>query len=181
MSNFNPNLPNIVVTGTPGVGKTSLAKLLIDRLNDEIKSDKKYTYLNLGDLIKKKKLYDQWNDEYDVPEFDEDKILEEIQPMLNEGGLVIDFHSVYFIPDEMIGLVVLVRCNNTILYDRLQARGYSENKIRENIECEIMEVTSEEVYESFSKNKIIELQNEQIEDMSNNIDSVIISYKNLLA
>ena len=39
-------------------------------------------------------------------------------------------------------MIILLRCNNTDLYDRLKARNYSEKKITENIECEILEVTS---------------------------------------
>jgi len=50
--NINPNttntknkLPNILVTGTPGVGKTSLSMLLNDKLNE---LGIKYEYLNVG-------------------------------------------------------------------------------------------------------------------------------------
>lgn len=43
----------------------------------------------------------------------------------------------------------MLRCNNTYLYDRLKERNYAEEKITENIECEILEVTSEEVYTSY--------------------------------
>jgi adenylate kinase len=179
MNMSEPCLPNIVITGTPGVGKTSLAMLLVDRLNEELKCNKKYTYLNLGDLINKNKLYDQWNKEYEVSEFDEDKVLEELDPVLKEGGNVIDFHSVYFLPEESVGIVVLVRCDNTILYDRLKARGYNEKKIKENIECEIMEVTSEDVYENFINSKIIELHNEHVDDMANNIDTIMSIFRNL--
>jgi adenylate kinase len=48
-----------------------------------------------------------------------------------------------------------LRCNNTYLYDRLKARNYVEEKITENIECEILEVTSEEVYTSYKENIIL--------------------------
>ncbi len=171
-------LPNILVTGTPGVGKTSLAMLLADSINEEINSQNKFTYLNLGKLIKDKKLYDTWNEEYDVPEFDEDKIMNELEPLLNEGGYVVDFHSVYFIPNDLVNVVVLLRCDNTVLYDRLYARGYSENKIKENIECEIMEVTSDDVRENFDECKIIELRNEQTEQMMENIEKIIQFLKN---
>jgi adenylate kinase len=175
---MSDKLPNIVVTGTPGVGKTSLAMLLADTLNEECKGSKQFTYLNLGKLIKDKKLYETWNEEYDVPEFDEDKIMDELEQMLNEGGYVVDFHSVYFIPDDLINIVALLRCDNTILYDRLSARGYSEKKIKENIECEIMEVTSDDVRENFQEHKIIELRNEQNEQMMSNIEQIIQFLKN---
>ena len=46
--NMNIKLPNILVTGTPGVGKTSLSMLLADKLND---LGKKYEYINIGIIL----------------------------------------------------------------------------------------------------------------------------------
>ena len=165
-------LPNIIVAGTPGVGKTSLSILLTDKLNEKT-SHGVFSHINIGKLIHDQKLYTEWNEEFDVPEFDEDKVLDVIEPLIKEGGKVFDFHSVDFIPDELIHLVVLLRCNNTVLYDRLKARDYSEHKITENIECEIMEVTADDVKDSFPKEKILEMVNEEVEQMENNIEYII--------
>ena len=85
-------------------------------------------------MINEGHLYTEWNSEFNVPIFDENMVSNEIEPFINDGGAIIDFHSPGFIPDEWVDLVVLLRCNNTILYDRLKARGYSEKKISENIE-----------------------------------------------
>lgn len=84
-----------------------------------------------------------------------------------------------FLPEEWFKLIVILRCNNTELYDRLKARNYSDEKILENIECEIMNVLSDEVKESFSENRIIELNNEQLSEMSENIEKIIEKYKSL--
>jgi len=167
-------LLNLLVTGTPGVDKTSFSMLLTDNLNQFLSnSAKQFNYINIGKIIIDKKLYTDWNKEFDVPEFDEDKVMDELEPLLEEGGCVLDFHSSFFLPESLVDLVVLIRCDNTILYDRLFARGYSEKKIKENIECEIMEVTSEEVREGFPENKIVELRGEKLEDMSSNLDTVV--------
>lgn len=73
---------------------------------------------------------------------------------MSGGGIVIDFHTSGFFPErvrqsislvEWFDLVVLLRTNNTVLFDRLQARGYTQKKISENVECEIFEVSKEEV------------------------------------
>ena len=159
-------LPNILITGTPGVGKTSFAVLLQDKLM-ELKG-LNFKNINIGKLVNEKKLYKKWN-----KEFDDDMVNDELEPLLNEGGVILDFHSSSFLPENLIDLVVLLRCNNTELYDRLKARGYSDKKITENIDCEIMEVTSEEVKDSYKKDIIIELKSEKIEDMENNLDKVI--------
>ena len=49
------------------------------------------------------------------------------------------------------------------MYDRLAERGYKEKKIKENIECEIMEVTKEEVFESYKEELIMEMLSEEID------------------
>ena len=173
---MDKKLPNILITGTPGVGKTSFAVLLQERLKESKGLD--FKNINIGKLVNEKKLYKNWNKEFDVPEFDDDMVNDELEPMLNEGGVILDFHSSGFLPEDSINFVVLLRCNNTELYDRLAARGYSEKKITENIDCEIMEVTSEEVRESYKQDIILELKSEKIEDMENNLDKVIAELEN---
>lgn len=167
---------NILITGTPGTGKTSLSILLADELSNI--TNKKYEAINIGELITKKKLYKEWDQKYNVPIFDEDMIIEELD-YIKEGGYVIDFHSACFLPEEWFKLIVILRCNNTELYDRLKARNYSDEKIMENIECEIMNVLSDEVKESFSENRIMELNNEKLSEMSENIEKIIEKYKSL--
>ena len=169
-------LPNILITGTPGVGKTSFSVLLQEKLKELKGLD--FKNINIGKLVNEKKLYKNWNKEFDVPEFDEDMVNDEVEPILNEGGVILDFHTSSFFPEALIQLVVLLRCNNTELYDRLKARGYPDKKITENIDCEIMEVTSEEVRDSYKNDIILELKSEKIEDMENNLDIVIKALEN---
>jgi adenylate kinase len=171
-------LPNIVVTGTPGVGKTSLSILLTDQLNEKFALqlstfNRTFQYINVGKLVVDKKLYKDWNEDFDVPEFDDNMIINELTDYIPDGGYILDFHSSYFFPEDWVDLVVLIRCNNTVLFDRLKERGYTEKKIKENIECEILEVTADDVYENYDKNKVIELHNEKVEDMQTNIDEII--------
>lgn len=68
--------------------------------------------------------------------------------------------------------MVLLRTNNTQLYDRLKARNYSEAKITENIDCEIMEASSDEVRGAYHNDIILELQNDNAEDVQKNIDTI---------
>ena len=46
-------------------------------------------------------------------------------------------------------LVVVLMTDNTVLYERLEKRGYEEKKISENVQCEIMQVIAEEARESY--------------------------------
>ena len=52
-------LPNILITGTPGVGKTSFATLLTDKLLEN--KNLNFKNINIGKLVNDKKLYKNWN------------------------------------------------------------------------------------------------------------------------
>ena len=75
-------LPNILVTGTPGVGKTSLCSLLESQLPEDYDLNG-FTYVKLAELIRERRLYQEWNQEFDVPEFDEDMVCDELEPMMS--------------------------------------------------------------------------------------------------
>ena len=170
-SKLERKYPNILISGTPGVGKTSFTTLLQSRITDEKNYQMKN--INLGNIVTENKLYKEWNDEFNVPVFDDDMICDYLEPIIEEGGCLLDFHSAGFIPEDWIDLIVLLRCNNTELYDRLKERGYNDKKITENIECEIMEVTADDVKENFNNEKIMELKSEVIDDMEKNLDIVM--------
>ena len=80
--------------------------------------------------------------------------------MSQKGGVILEFHSCDFFPERWFQLVVLLRCSNTQLFDRLTERGYNDEKITENIECEIFGELAQEVAESYNPDITIELQSE---------------------
>jgi len=53
-------------TGTPGTGKTTLASELANQAN--------LTLLNVGDIAKEEELYDGFDDDYQCPILDEDRV-----------------------------------------------------------------------------------------------------------
>ena len=58
--------PNVLVTGTPGTGKTVTASELAKRTS--------LIYINVGDLAKENDLYEGWDEEYQSHVLDEDKV-----------------------------------------------------------------------------------------------------------
>jgi adenylate kinase len=168
--------PNILVTGTPGTGKTTFCQLLNQSLN--------FKYLPIGKLIIDNGLYDEWNKEFDVPEFSDEKLVSFIATHYDvaAGGLLFDFHSADVFPQDYFDLIVLMRCENEILYKRLEARGYKQEKITENIECEIFEEVKLDIEDHYANpDLVLELRNEKQEDMEANLQTTInwlINYKN---
>ena len=106
--------PNILITGTPGTGKTTTAQMLAEESG--------LRYLNVGDLVKERHLHDGKDTEFDAYLMDEDKVCDEMEPQMTEGGLVVDFHGCDFFPERWFDLVVVLRANTEVLYGRLEKR-----------------------------------------------------------
>ncbi|KAJ3356035.1 hypothetical protein AMAG_03054 [Allomyces macrogynus ATCC 38327] len=157
-------LPNILITGTPGTGKTTLSELLALATS--------MTHINVGDLVKAKSLHEGWDDEFQCYIVDEDKVCDELEDVMTEGGNIVDFHTVDFFPERWFDLVVVLRTDNGVLYPRLTARNYSEKKINENITAEIMQVILEDAHASYRDEIVVELSSNSIEDMESNVERI---------
>jgi adenylate kinase len=66
MSQSGRDRPNILITGTPGTGKTTTCELVAAATG--------LRHLNVGDLVKKESLHSGWDDEFDSYIIDEDKV-----------------------------------------------------------------------------------------------------------
>ncbi|KAJ3345994.1 hypothetical protein HDU83_003528 [Entophlyctis luteolus] len=153
--------PNILITGTPGTGKTVTAATLAQATG--------MVHVEVGQIVKEKALHDGYDQVFDSLILNEDKVVDELEEMMQEGGKIVDHHSCDFFPERWFDLVVVLRANNEILYPRLEKRGYSTKKITENIECEIMDVVHQEARDSYDKDIVVELRSESLQDMEQNI------------
>ncbi len=50
------------------------------------------------------------------------EVVDELESIMSRGGNIVDFHCADFFPERWFQLVVLLQCNNDVLYDRLTAR-----------------------------------------------------------
>lgn len=159
-------LPNIVITGTPGCGKTSLASEVAKQFPSSV-------HVDLSRVIKEKKLYSEWDDEMNASILDEDKVADFIDELYEEridtGGIILDFHSVGFLPDDFFDKVFVLRTDTAALWDRLLARGYPQVKIQENIDCEIFGSSLEEAVEAFGEDNVQEISSNTSEDVQTNV------------
>ncbi|KEP67141.1 UNVERIFIED_CONTAM: TAF9 RNA polymerase II, TATA box binding protein (TBP)-associated factor isoform 2 family protein [Hammondia hammondi] len=161
------NRPNILVTGTPGVGKTTFCRQLALETGME--------HVNVGQLIKDERLFTEWDDEKNCSIFDEDLVVNKLEDIVSDGNKIVDFHSCDFMPDEWFDLVYVLRADTAVLYDRLEKRHYKEEKIRENVECEIFRVLLDEAIEAFGEDKVKELHSNNFTDLSDNVSAVTTS------
>lgn len=58
--------PNVLITGTPGTGKTTLAQQVAEATG--------LKHVNIGDLVRQEQLHNGWDDEFECFVIDEDKV-----------------------------------------------------------------------------------------------------------
>ncbi|ELU02620.1 hypothetical protein CAPTEDRAFT_184335 [Capitella teleta] len=160
-----PHGPNILLTGTPGVGKSTLGQELAERTG--------LKYINIGDVAKEGELYEGFDDQYKCPILNEDRVIDELDATLTEGGNIVDYHGCDFFPERWFNIVFVLRTDNSTLYDRLQGRGYSGKKLEDNIQCEIFQSILEEARESYKTEIVHELPSNTPEDMEENLEKII--------
>ncbi|KAF7862813.1 uncharacterized protein EAF02_010362 [Botrytis sinoallii] len=156
--------PNIIITGTPGVGKTTHCEQLAESTG--------LKHLSVNDVVKEKGCHEGWDDELKTWIVDEDKLRDEIEEDVKQGGYIIDWHACELFPKSWIDLVVVLRVDSTLLYDRLKARNYPEAKLQENLDAEIMEVLLDEARESYDEEIVVELRSDTSDEVESNVKRV---------
>ncbi|KAM7540221.1 hypothetical protein Aperf_G00000037961 [Anoplocephala perfoliata] len=159
------SLPNILITGIPGCGKTTLGTELsrVSGLN----------FISVNDIAKERDLYDGYDEENECHVLDEDRVVDEIEPMMQEGGQILEYHSCDFFPERWFDVVFVLRTDNEVLYPRLQSRGYKEKKISDLIHCEIVQVALDEARESYEPEIVHELKSNTMEDLIKNVSRIV--------
>ncbi|KAF0853152.1 mitochondrial adenylate kinase [Andalucia godoyi] len=175
--------PNILVTGTPGTGKSTLASSLATVLSQHASAassslrDDWFEHIDIAKLVKERKFYEEYDEVLDTLVMDEDALLDHLEDYLGtgireSGGAILDSHACDLFPERWIDIVVVLTCSTESLFDRLSRRGYSDRKRTENIECEIMGVLVEEAQESYDAEIVHVLESNSIEDMDRNTEVV---------
>ena len=125
----------ILITGTPCVGKTTIAKILTDRLNAE--------YINLTNYAKTRKLTLNEDKERQTTIINEKAMRKELEKTIQDSTsqtIIIDGHYAPAVtPGEFVSNVFVLRRNPKELKIFLQKRGYTGTKLWENLSAEILD------------------------------------------
>jgi len=149
--------PNILVTGTPGAGKTHFAKAIATNFD--------LNFLEISRIVQEHGFTEGFDDNLDCPILDEDKLLDYLEPVMAEGGQVAEYHSSEFFPERWFQAVYVVRCDSNILFKRLEERGYNAKKIQNNVEYEIFQMGLDEAKSSYKPEIVFEVKGETEDDL----------------
>ncbi|MEE9377856.1 MAG: adenylate kinase family protein [Candidatus Lokiarchaeia archaeon] len=129
-------MKNIIISGTPCCGKTSVAKELYNLIDSKI--------ISLNDLAISDKFlfeYDQERKTYIVDfKIFLPYVLKKIEEIKQDNPLflIIESHFSDIIPEKFIDFVFILRCDPDELFKRLEKKKYDKYKITENTQAEIL-------------------------------------------
>ena len=143
----------IIITGTPCIGKTTLAKQLAARLNA--------LYINLTELAKTHSLTIGEDKTRKTTIIDqeklEDKIVETLDSSNNKTIIVDSHYAAALVPKRFIPYVFVLRRNPIELRKLMEKRGFSDTKTWENLASEILDVCLVEALQEHEEERVCEL------------------------
>ncbi|MDO8646918.1 MAG: AAA family ATPase [Candidatus Diapherotrites archaeon] len=144
----------VLITGTPGTGKSTVAKALKARLGQG------WTVINDREFCKKFKIgfFDKKAQELEVPVKKLEAKLK--QKLKKEGSIILEGHL--FCETKIpADIIVLLRTSPKLLETRLLGKGYGQLKVLDNVFCEMTDYCKANVLKNFGKNKVLELNNDK--------------------
>ena len=154
--NYNLSV-NIGLTGTPGTGKTTLARLLDF---NTISINNYYPKISAG-----KDMEGNWL-------VDIDKLNREIN-VSNFSNTIFEGHTSHFL--DGLNAVIVLRCHPDELKKRLIIRKYKEEKLIENMEAEALNIISQEAINEYGERKVYELDttSSKLNDSKTKLERII--------
>eukprot|EP00163_Fabomonas_tropica_P011267 TRINITY_DN2190_c0_g1_i2.p1 TRINITY_DN2190_c0_g1~~TRINITY_DN2190_c0_g1_i2.p1 ORF type:complete len:117 (+),score=15.66 TRINITY_DN2190_c0_g1_i2:681-1031(+) len=109
------------------------------------------------------------------------QLLDHLEDQMVEGGNVVDYHTCDLFPERWFHLVIVLQATTENIFDRLTKRGYSPNKVGENVECEIMMIVAQEADDSYEEEIVRNLPSNDLEDLERNINTIGEWYQQICA
>jgi adenylate kinase len=142
---------HLVVTGTPGCGKTTLSKLLGEKLGLSVINEKDFALKNsIGKFNEENEL------EIPIKQFEKKAniFLKKNKNILFEGHTLCEMKL-------KVDKVIVLSIAPEELESRLEQRNYSIDKIMDNVFCEGIDYCKKHVLRNYSKNKILIINSQQ--------------------
>jgi adenylate kinase len=126
----------LIVSGTPGTGKTTISKNISNYIKAKV--------ISLNELAISENLIVKYDAKRETSVINNKKLISFLIELIEDYKkedlefLIIESHFSDIVPEQYINFVIILRCDPDELYNRLKRRGYKREKIRENVQSEIL-------------------------------------------
>lgn len=128
-----------------------MARKLAERTGHEL--------IELNDLVARTGGIKGMDKERDTKIIEPAKIRKALRKILRGGNetIIIEGHYGDIVPKEFVRIAIVLRTNPLVLGERLRKKGYSEGKIRENVEAELLDSCLISTLEAFGHDVVLEI------------------------
>lgn len=146
----------ILIGGTPGTGKTMVSKVLGSRLGVDV-----FTLGNLADEYGCISAQDKLRDTGII---DEDCLVDALVKLVETKGkrLIVEGHYIDLVPSSAVQWVFILRTHPETLRGRLAERNYKDEKVKENVEAEVLGVCQLDALDSFGEDRVLEIDTSEM-------------------
>jgi len=160
----------LIITGTPGVGKSSVSELLAPRIDARS--------ISLGALVEKEELHVEVDRKRETRVADMKRLRERVEEIIanSVGDIVVEGHyAVDVVRPEDVHLVFVLRRDPQELERVLRERLYGEEKVRENLAAEILDVCLYDAVNRCGVNSVCEVDvtGRKVEDVVEEIVQIL--------
>lgn len=142
----------ILITGTPGVGKTAVSLFLASKLDA--------MHVDLAELVKKENLVSGFDKARGTPIADTNRVSKRVKEIIGRSkkDVIVDGHyAVDVVVAKDIYLVFVLRRNPEELKRLLEDYGFEGRKLWENLAAEILDVCLWDSVSACGSNKVCEI------------------------
>jgi len=160
----------IIITGAPGVGKTSVSVLLASKLDA--------VHVDVSELVVQENLVTGKDEMRDTLIADMAWVSERVKEIIGQtkGYVILDGHyAVDLVPAGAVSQVFVLRRNPEELKPLMEARGWGGMKLWENLACEVLDVCLSDAIKACGEGKVCEVDvtGRKVEDVVAEIVEVL--------
>ena len=160
----------LVITGTPGVGKTTVSKLLAAKLGA--------VHLDVASLVRSEGITSGYDQRRETLIADTTKLAKRMQKVISETSktVIVDGHfATDIVPEKQVTRVFVLRCHPEQLQRRMEERDFQGSKIKENLAAEILDVCLADAVANVGNEKVCEVDttNQTVDTTVNHLLSIL--------
>lgn len=158
----------ILITGSPGSGKSTIAKALGKKLEYSVINEREFAVKRgIGALDKKSK---EWVIPLKEIEIKLNKLLNEISA--RKENVIVEGHVLCEAKLD-VDLVIVLQASAKTLQKRMKKRNYADEKIFDNLFCAETDFFRKQAIKNYGKKKVKEVSNEK--DLKQTLVNIVTS------